>query len=64
MIGEDGRTLSEKWDDKGISTLHGLQTRGYPNYFMLSPSQGAFTVNLPAGSAGAIVSVSPKSVIK
>ena len=47
VIGEDGRTLSEKWDDKGISTLHGLQTRGYPNYFMLSPSQGAFTVNFP-----------------
>ena len=47
VIGEDGRTLTEKWDDKGVSTLHGLQTRGYPNYFMLSPNQGAFTVNFP-----------------
>ena len=27
--------------------MHGLQTRGYPNYFMLSPNQGAFTVNFP-----------------
>ena len=47
VVGEDGRTLTEKWDEKGVSTLHGLQTRGYPNYFMLSPSQGAFTVNFP-----------------
>ena len=47
VIGADGRTLTEKWDKNGVSTLHGLQTSGYPNYFMLGANQGAFTVNFP-----------------
>ena len=47
VLGADGRTLTEKWDEHGVSTLHGLQTSGYPNYFMLGANQGAFTVNFP-----------------
>ena len=47
VVGADGRTLTEKWDEHGVSTLHGLQTSGYPNYFMLGANQGAFTVNFP-----------------
>jgi cyclohexanone monooxygenase len=43
--GRDGRTLTEKWDDGGMRTLHGLVTHGYPNLFMLSQSQGAWTAN-------------------
>jgi cyclohexanone monooxygenase len=43
--GRDGRTLTEKWDDRGMRTLHGLLTHGYPNLFILGQSQGAWTAN-------------------
>jgi cation diffusion facilitator CzcD-associated flavoprotein CzcO len=46
VVGRDGVTLSEKWDD-GASTLHGLFTRGFPNCFVISLSQSGFTVNFP-----------------
>jgi len=45
VYGKDGRTLSEKWDVNGMRTLHGMLSNGYPNYFMLSQSQGAWTAN-------------------
>jgi cyclohexanone monooxygenase len=44
VIGRDGLTLSEKWKD-GITTLHGLHIRGFPNCFMMSTAQSAVTVN-------------------
>ena len=43
--GRDGRTLTEKWDERGMRTLHGQLTHGYPNLFLLSQSQAAFTAN-------------------
>ena len=43
--GRDGRTLTEKWDDEGMRTLHGMLTHGYPNLFLVSQSQGAWTAN-------------------
>ncbi len=43
--GRDGRTLTEKWDDGGMRTLHGLLTHGYPNLFVLGQVQGAWTAN-------------------
>ena len=46
VTGVDGLTLSEKWHD-GISTLHGLQTRGFPNCFILGNAQTGFTANFP-----------------
>ena len=46
LEGVDGLTLSNKWAD-GIRTLHGLQTRGFPNCFFLGNAQGGFTVNFP-----------------
>jgi cation diffusion facilitator CzcD-associated flavoprotein CzcO len=43
--GRDGRTLTEKWDDGGMRTLHGMLTHGYPNLFLVGQSQGAWTAN-------------------
>jgi cyclohexanone monooxygenase len=43
--GRDGRTLTEKWDERGMRTLHGMLTHGYPNLFLLGQSQGAWTAN-------------------
>jgi len=32
--GEGGQTLKEKWDKNGLSTYLGLQTAGFPNFFI------------------------------
>jgi cyclohexanone monooxygenase len=44
--GRRGVTLTEKWKD-GITTFHGMHTRGFPNCFIMSPAQSGFTVNFP-----------------
>lgn len=46
IIGREGRTLTEKWS-QGVRTLHGIQSREFPNCFIMSQSQGGFTVNYP-----------------
>ena len=46
LVGKDGLRLSSKWADD-IRTLHGLHTRGFPNLFIVSNSQAAFTTNFP-----------------
>ncbi|MBP7701199.1 MAG: NAD(P)/FAD-dependent oxidoreductase [Phenylobacterium sp.] len=46
IVGRDGMTLTEKWAD-GISTLHGLHSRAFPNCFIMSNAQSGFTVNFP-----------------
>ena len=46
VIGRGGLKLSEKWA-AGMRTLHGLNTRGFPNLFILSNGQTAFTTNFP-----------------
>ncbi|MEM7219554.1 MAG: NAD(P)/FAD-dependent oxidoreductase [Pseudomonadota bacterium] len=46
VTGKDGLKLSDKWRD-GMRTLHGLHTRGFPNLFIMSNSQAAFTTNFP-----------------
>ena len=43
--GRDGRTLTEKWDDGGMRTLHGMLTHGYPNLFIFGQSQAGWTAN-------------------
>ena len=43
--GRDGRTLTETWDDRGMRTLHGMLVHGFPNLFLVSQSQGAWTAN-------------------
>jgi cyclohexanone monooxygenase len=46
LYGRGGQSLSEKWAD-GISTLHGLHTRNFPNCFIISNAQSGFTANFP-----------------
>ena len=46
IVGKDGLTLSEKWAG-GMRTLHGFQTRGFPNCFFMGVTQGGFTANFP-----------------
>jgi cyclohexanone monooxygenase len=44
--GRDGQTLTDKWKD-GVSTLHGMHARGFPNCLIVSNSQAGFTANFP-----------------
>ncbi|HTQ13682.1 MAG TPA: NAD(P)/FAD-dependent oxidoreductase [Rhizomicrobium sp.] len=46
LHGRGGQMLSEKWKD-GVSTLHGMHTRGFPNVFIVSNTQAGFTANFP-----------------
>jgi len=46
LHGRGGLTLTEKWKD-GVSTLHGLYSRGFPNVFIVSNTQSGFTANFP-----------------
>jgi len=46
IIGRDGQSLTDYWS-KGVRTLHGLTSRGFPNCFIMSTSQGGFTANYP-----------------
>ena len=46
IYGEDGQSLSKKWED-GARTLHGMLVHGFPNCFIMSQTQGGFTVNYP-----------------
>ena len=46
LYGRGGVSLSEKWKD-GVSTLHGMHSRGFPNCFIISNSQSGFTANFP-----------------
>ncbi len=46
-IGRDGQTLSDKWVD-GMMSLHGIHVHGFPNMFIVGPSQGANLIsNVP-----------------
>ena len=46
-VGRDGVTLSEAWGE-GMRTLHGLHMHGFPNAFMVQPSQAANLIsNVP-----------------
>ena len=46
LIGRNGQSLKDKWAD-GIATLHGMQTAGFPNCFIISQAQSGFTVSFP-----------------
>jgi cation diffusion facilitator CzcD-associated flavoprotein CzcO len=43
--GRDDLALSERWS-QGTRTMHGIQTRGFPNLFILGLAQNGVTVNL------------------
>ncbi|TPX33010.1 hypothetical protein SmJEL517_g03988 [Synchytrium microbalum] len=44
ITGRNGVTLDQHWS-KGMSTLYGMLTRGFPNYFMIQNSQGGLGAN-------------------
>ena len=45
--GRDGLRLSQKWDD-GMLSLHGIHVHGFPNMFVVGPTQGANLIsNVP-----------------
>jgi cyclohexanone monooxygenase len=46
LYGRGGQSLTDKWKD-GVSTLHGMFSRGFPNVFIVSNSQSGFTANYP-----------------
>ncbi len=47
VTGRDGIKLSERWQD-GMRSLHGIHVHGFPNLFVVSPSQGANLIsNVP-----------------
>ena len=46
LHGVDGLTLPQKWED-GMTTFHGLYTRGFPNLFFISQAQSGMSVNFP-----------------
>jgi len=46
IYGRGGQTLTEKWA-KGIATLHGMHSRGFPNCFIMNNQQAGFTANYP-----------------
>ena len=46
-VGRDGVRLSEYWAD-GMRTLHGIHVNGFPNLFVVQPTQGANLIsNVP-----------------
>ena len=46
VVGRAGCKLSEHWAE-GMRTLHGMSSHGFPNLFIMHPSQGGFTANFP-----------------
>jgi cyclohexanone monooxygenase len=46
VYGRGGQTLTDKWKD-GVSTLHGMHARNFPNCFIVSNTQSGFTANFP-----------------
>ena len=47
LAGRGGRRLSEAWAE-GMKTLHGIHAHGFPNAFLVQPTQGANLIsNIP-----------------
>ncbi len=47
VTGRDGETLTDHWEG-GMRTFHGLQMHGFPNAFMVQPTQAANLIaNVP-----------------
>ena len=45
VFGEGGLSLSDKWKD-GVATLYGMQTRGFPNCFIVGLAQVGGSANI------------------
>jgi cyclohexanone monooxygenase len=46
VYGRGGQALSDKWRN-GVSTLFGMQSRDFPNCFIISQSQVGISANIP-----------------
>jgi cation diffusion facilitator CzcD-associated flavoprotein CzcO len=46
IVGRGGKTLSQHWA-KGVRTLHGSMSSGFPNLFHMGANQSSITVNFP-----------------
>ncbi len=46
VIDQNGTSLGEKWQG-GLRTLHGVQSRDFPNLMFIQSGQAAFTTNFP-----------------
>ncbi|WP_375404712.1 flavin-containing monooxygenase [uncultured Sphingomonas sp.] len=46
ISGVGGLSLNRKWEN-GVSTLHGMHTRDFPNCFVLSQTQSGMSPNFP-----------------
>ncbi len=47
LVGRSGRTLTQHWAD-GMRSLHGIHVHGFPNVFVVGPTQGANLIsNIP-----------------
>ncbi len=40
IVGRDGRTLRQKWQEEGTKTFLGIHSHGFPNLFVMSGPQG------------------------
>lgn len=40
IVGREGRTLRDKWQEEGTKTFLGLHSKGFPNLFLISGPQG------------------------
>ena len=40
IVGQDGRTLRQKWQEEGTKTFLGIHSHGFPNLFVMSGPQG------------------------
>lgn len=45
IYGRNHRSLDEKWQSQGATTLHGLCTNGFPNLFFVGPTQAGTAAN-------------------
>ncbi len=45
IIGRRGKSLFEHWN-RGLRTLHGFSSHGFPNWFFVGISQNGFSVNM------------------
>ena len=47
VVGRGGKSLFEHWE-KGLQTLHGLSSHGFPNWFFIGVNQNGLSVNMTA----------------
>lgn len=55
--GRDGLTLTDYWED-GMRSLHGIHVHGFPNAFIVGPTQGANLIsNIPHNLTEAAITI-------